>query len=51
MQLLDVSGYGTTGDRYAALWMKNTSAPAWQARHGLTAAQYQQTFDQMNAQG
>jgi CubicO group peptidase (beta-lactamase class C family) len=51
MQLVNVSGYGAAGDRYAALWTKSASAPAWQARHALTAAQYQQAFDQLTAQG
>jgi hypothetical protein len=36
--------------RYAALWQKTSGAP-WQARHGLTAAQYQQTFDELVSQG
>jgi hypothetical protein len=51
MQLMDVSGYGTTFPLYAALWVKTTSAPAWQARHGLTAADYQTTFNQLTQQG
>lgn len=51
MQLVDVSGYGATGNLYAALWVKNANAPAWQARHGLTAAQYQDTFNQLTGQG
>ena len=51
MQLMCVSGYGTTAPHYAALWVKTASPPAWQARHGLTAAQYQTTFDQLVAQG
>jgi hypothetical protein len=46
-----VSGYGVIGqDRYAAIFEQRQS-PAWQARHGLTAAQYQQTFDQLTSQG
>jgi hypothetical protein len=36
--------------RYAALWDRQ-SGPAQQARHGLTSAQYQQTFDALGAQG
>jgi Bacterial tandem repeat domain 1 len=51
MQLMDVSGYGTTFPLYAALWVKTASAPAWQARHGLTAADYQTTFNQLTQQG
>lgn len=51
MQLMCVSGYGGAAPHYAALWVKTASPPAWQARHGLTAAQYQTTFDQLTAQG
>lgn len=51
MQLMDVSGYGTSQPLYAALWVKSASAPAWQARHGLTAADYQTTFNQLTQQG
>jgi hypothetical protein len=51
MQLMDVSGYGTSVPLYAALWVKTESAPAWQARHGLTAADYQATFNQLTSQG
>jgi len=51
MQLVDVSGYGTATQLYAALWVKTAAPPAWQARHGLTAAQYQTTFDQLTADG
>lgn len=45
-RLRNVSGYraGAT-TRYAAIWDK-ASGPAWAARHGLTAAQYQQAFDE-----
>jgi CubicO group peptidase (beta-lactamase class C family) len=50
-RLTSVSGYEEGGSaRYAAVWSK-TSGPAWQARHGLTAAQYQATFDELRAQG
>ncbi|CAM5766824.1 hypothetical protein LMIY3S_01951 [Labrys miyagiensis] len=47
-----VSGYGGGGDpRFAAVWHKKPNQPAWAARHGLTSADYQQTFDQLTAQG
>jgi CubicO group peptidase (beta-lactamase class C family) len=50
-RLVRVSGYEVDGgDRYAALWIKATGAQ-WQARHGLTAAQYQATFDSLVSQG
>ncbi|MGW1681430.1 hypothetical protein, partial [Saccharopolyspora sp. NPDC002376] len=45
-RLVDVSGYGNSRDRYAAIW-EQRSGPAWQARHGLTADQYQQTFNEL----
>ncbi len=51
MQLAVVSGYGGASARYAALWVKPQTAPAWEARHGLTAAQYQTIFNQLVAQG
>jgi hypothetical protein len=51
MQLMDVSGYGSATPLYAALWVKTASPPVWQARHGLTAADYQTTFDQLTASG
>lgn len=51
MQLMDVSGYGSSSPLYAALWVKTASAPAWQTRHGLTATDYQNTFNQLTQQG
>ena len=46
-----VSGYSVGGqDRYAAIW-EQVGGPAFQARHGLTADEYQQTFDQLGGQG
>ncbi|MFP5345561.1 MAG: serine hydrolase [Actinomycetes bacterium] len=48
---IHVAGYDTSqGARYAAIW-EQTSGPAWQARHGLTAEQHQATFDALVAQG
>ncbi|MBY6159309.1 hypothetical protein KUV73_00435 [Mameliella alba] len=50
-RLVDVSGYAVSGQaRYAAIWKKQGGS-AWQARHGMTSASYQQTFDAMKAQG
>lgn len=50
-RLVDVSGYTSGGqESYAAIWERG-SGPAWQARHGLTAVQYQQVFDQLAEQG
>jgi hypothetical protein len=50
-QLVCVSGYAENGEpRYAAIWEQRTS-PDWQARHGMSRSQYQQTFDQMAADG
>jgi hypothetical protein len=49
--LRHVSGYSMGGaPAFAAIWDK-TPSPPWQARHNLTAAQYQQAFDAMGAQG
>jgi CubicO group peptidase (beta-lactamase class C family) len=49
-RLKQVSGYMSNGERYAALWVKE-SGPEWQARNGLSAADYQKTFDDFNKQG
>ena len=50
-RLDDVSGYTVNGEAsYAALWSQ-TPGPAFYARHGLTAAEYQQVFDQQLALG
>jgi hypothetical protein len=51
MQLVDVSGYGTAAPLFAALWVKTASPPAWQARHQLTANDYQATFNELTGQG
>lgn len=46
-----ISGYSDGGqDRYAAIFEK-TSGPVWTAKHGLTAAQYQTTFNELTKQG
>ena len=46
-----VSGYVLNGeDRYAAVW-EQTDSPVYEARHRLSDAQYQQTFDQLAARG
>jgi hypothetical protein len=50
-RLATVSGYAENGQaRYAALW-EQRAGPAWQARHGMSRAQYQQAFDDMMRQG
>jgi hypothetical protein len=50
-RLVCVSGYAENGDaRYAAIW-EQRQGPDWQARHGLSRSQYQQTVDQMTADG
>ncbi|MGW1681429.1 hypothetical protein, partial [Saccharopolyspora sp. NPDC002376] len=49
-RLVNISGYEVNGqDRYAAIW-EQSSGPAWQARHGMTADQYQQTFNELVGQ-
>ena len=46
-----VSGYESNGQPlYAAIW-DQSGGPAWQARHGLTATQYQATFNQLVGEG
>ena len=50
-RLTIVSGYSVNNAaRYAAMWEK-TGNTAWQARHGLTAQQYQDEFDRLFYQG
>lgn len=50
-RLVDVSGYTSAGeDRYAAIW-EQSPGPPWEARHGLSADQYQQAFNELAAQG
>jgi hypothetical protein len=50
-RLRQVSGYNVGGeDRYAAIWEAD-GGPPFTARHGLDSDQYQQTFDQLVAQG
>ena len=50
-RLTCVSGYEFNGQAlYAAIW-DQTSGAAWQARFGLTSAEYQTTFDQLGAPG
>ena len=50
-RLTCVSGYAEGGQaRYAAIW-ELRGGPDWQARHGLSRADYQATFDAMTAQG
>jgi hypothetical protein len=50
-RLTCVSGYAEGGHaRYAAIW-ELRDGPDWQARHGLSRADYQATFDAMAAQG
>jgi polyglycine hydrolase-like protein len=45
-----VSGYVVNGEeRFAAIWEQGR--PAFDARFGLTAGEYQQTFDQVVGQG
>lgn len=50
-RLLRVSGYPHGADvRYAAIWEQSTGYP-WIARHGLSSASYQATFDDLYYQG
>lgn len=50
-RLRQVNGYTVGGSaRFAAIWDKS-SGPAWEARHGLTASELQETFDDLVDQG
>ncbi|MXV50268.1 hypothetical protein GS399_04735 [Pedobacter sp. HMF7647] len=50
-RLVHVSGYDINGiDRYAAIW-EQREGPPFEARHGLSAAEYQQAFDQLISEG
>jgi CubicO group peptidase (beta-lactamase class C family) len=49
-RLVYVTGYAVKGvDHYAAIWEKR-GGPAWIARHGLSASQYQALFDDLTKQ-
>ena len=50
-RLVWVNGYSLGNEAYYAGIWEQSPGPQWQARHGLTADQYQQTFDQFVAQG
>ena len=51
-RIIDVSGYAVGNqDHYAAIFEKTANAPAWVAKHGLTAAQYQAEFVKLLGQG
>ena len=45
-----IAGQAKAEVLFAAIWEQG-GGPAFQARHNLTAAQYQQTFDQLVGQG
>ena len=50
-RLIDLNGYSVGGvDRYAAVW-EQSPGPAWQARHGLSAADHQALFTTLASQG
>jgi CubicO group peptidase (beta-lactamase class C family) len=50
-RLVHVSGYAAgNSPRFAAIWEKS-SGPAWEARHNLTASDYQKAFDDFSKQG
>jgi hypothetical protein len=50
-RLKTVSGYVSGGsERYAGLWIKE-NGPAWQARNGMSTADYQKAFDDFFKQG
>jgi CubicO group peptidase (beta-lactamase class C family) len=50
-RLVHISGYEVNGSvLYAAIW-EQSSVPAWQAYHGVSAADHQARFDQLTGQG
>ena len=50
-RLMRVAGYRVNvGVRFVSIYERR-EGPPWQARHNLTSAQYQQTFDALVAQG
>jgi hypothetical protein len=50
-RLVDVSGYAVNNQTwYAGIW-EQRPGPAWQARHGLSGSDYQQTFNQLAQDG
>ncbi len=50
-RLVNVSGYSVNGQALYAAIFEQSSGPAWEARHGMTSDQYQQTFNQLVGQG
>jgi hypothetical protein len=48
--VIAIGGQAKADVLFAAIWQKD-GGPAFQARHGLTGAQYQQAFDQLVGQG
>ncbi len=50
-RLKTISGYAVGGQaKFAAVWDKSTGG-AWTAKHNMTAAQYQQAFDDNSSKG
>jgi CubicO group peptidase (beta-lactamase class C family) len=50
-RLIDINGYSVGGvDRYAGVW-EQSAGPAWQARHGISAADHQALFTTLAGQG
>jgi hypothetical protein len=50
-RLVFVNGYPENGVAHYAAIFEKSAGPAWEARHGLTAAEYQTTFDALLAKG
>jgi hypothetical protein len=47
----DVSGFGVNGEAHYAAIFEQNDGRGFAGRHGLTADQYQQAFDELTAQG
>lgn len=51
-QLIQVSGYSINNvDLYAGIWEQRSNGVGWEARHGITNAQYQAAFDDLVLRG
>ena len=49
---IDISGYEIDGEaRYAAIFEEGTGLESWDARHGLSNADYQATVEELSAAG
>ncbi len=50
-RLVHISGYNAGGSAHFAAIFEKSGGPAWQARHNMSAADYQKAFDDFAKQG